>query len=265
VGTLQNLMGHWWQFGWLSLILLGMAAWRKKAPGVAGGAFALAAALRIFPAVLFLHPLLRWRSMPRRFWYGTVSVGFGALLIGAVTPLGWQGWSMFLRKMVSHANYIVFEPGNYGLRTVLFSALHWQDAVNNWHIFTQGEMMPFVLPSNEWTWIPVFFAAVLTILYASALPQNRFSVGLPLLLSALVVSPYYYLLFGLYFLEENRSRLIQSTLLVSLAFYVTQFALPPIWGYIVPQVILLGYVFWYLAVEQRGPDRFWDLSGPSKN
>lgn len=244
IGTTPQLMGHWFQYLWLVLCLISAVAWHKKWFAVAGAALALAAALRIFPAVFFVWPLLHWRKIPRRFWVAAIATGAAAVLVGSFTSLGWEAWPVFMEKMMIHSSHLAGEPGNFGLRNLITTAINPAAALATWKAFALGNVFgPAAESSPTWSWAMVAVAAALAALAAKKQPKMSFSSGLPLLFSGLVVSRYYYA--SLVFAFDGSSRKEAATLLaISLLFVVLLYWLHPVISYTVGQVALLIFLYW---------------------
>lgn len=243
MGTMPQLTGHWFQYVWLALALIGVALYQHR-PGISGAALAMATGLRVFPAVLFLWPLLHWKQTPKRFWGGAVTAGAGALLIGSFSSLGFAVWPEFLTKMIDHSGYIVHEPGNFGLRNLIYTLLDWQNSIPFWESFAGGEA---ILPDSYGVnplalWLPTAVLSGMAVYAAHKQKRPFFSAGLPVLFSSLVLSRYYYSIFGLTFLEANKKQ-ARRLLAVSLAFFVFTNFLHPLVGYLLGQIILFIVIF----------------------
>jgi hypothetical protein len=112
---------------WLFLSVLGICLLKRSRPGLAGVAVALAAASRLFPALLFAGPFL-WMLAHGRgaSWRGASAVRFlgsGALTLAAVTVLltasaeGREAFRGFVQNTVKHASTPL--TNHMGLRTLL--------------------------------------------------------------------------------------------------------------------------------------------------
>lgn len=245
VGTAPQLMGHWFQYVWLTLCIVSVGAWHKKWYALSGGALALAAALRIFPAVLFIWPVLHWRKVSRRFWSASIVIFGVTAVLGSFTSLGVGIWPKFIDKMIRHSNHIVIEPGNFGLRNMIAAANNPAGAMATWEAFALGKLSSASFPSPPaWAWLAVAIMAILAAIAAMKQKEMSFSSGLPFLFSGLVVSRYYYGgMIALVFDDATQEEAI-VLLTISLVFLVLLYWLHPVIGYTVGQFTLLCYVYW---------------------
>ena len=244
VGTAAQLMGHWFQYLWLVLCLVGAVSWHKKKWALSGSALALAAALRIFPAVLLIWPLLHWRRVDKRFWLAAIATGLTAMLAGSFTSLGWGIWSQFLNKMLLHSSHIVIELGNLGLRNTIAVAIDPAGSMATWEAFAMGEISIMGFPSPPaGAWVAVFIMTALATIAAAKQPKMSFGSGLPFLFSGLVVSSYYYGMVALSFDDASQEDAV-ILLTISLIFFVLMYWLHPVVSYSVGQFALFLYLYW---------------------
>ncbi len=244
VGTAPQLMGHWFQYLWLVLCLISLSGWHKKLYAVSGAALALAAALRIFPAVLFVWPLLHWRQVNRRFWLAAIATGLAAMLAGSFTSLGWSVWPQFIDKLLRHARHIVIEPGNLGLRNLIAGLNDPAGALATWRAFGLGDVGGVIFPyPPAWAWAAVAIMAALAAIAMTKKKRMHFGSGLPFLFFGMVVSRYYYGIIALSFDDADKGEVIML-LVISLIFIVLTYWLHPVIGYLVGQFALLVYLYW---------------------
>jgi len=123
--------GAFLRFGWLACLVAGVCLLKKERPFTGGFALAMAAALRIFPAVFFggiMMALLvaRYRGKPvrdhLRVFYGAAAAAAVVLLL-TLAVLGPSSWSAFLENTRKHATtpvgnlmglpvVVTFDPGS---------------------------------------------------------------------------------------------------------------------------------------------------------
>lgn len=244
-GTYPQLLGHWFQYPWLFFVLVALGTFWKH-PSISGGALLSAAVLRIFPGVLFLVPLLQWRTIDRRFWRGVGTAGaMWALLI---VPIGPVKWVQFIEKMAQHSAYIIGEPGNIGLRNLIYSLLDWPGAVANWGAFASGEAALAAVPN----WVAYATIAPALVMVGGsvyAIVRNakkrlilRFSDALPAIFGVLVLSRYYYAVNAIFALESEPED-TNTLLLISLLIFCLIYYVHPLVGYLVGQAALLLF-YW---------------------
>jgi hypothetical protein len=240
-GTLGQLMGHWLQYPWLVLLIVSWLAWGRGRAGLAGGAIALAAALRVFPVALFAWPLLNWRAIGWRFWAGAALAGLGALLLGSLTPAGLSIWPDFLGKMGTHSGYITIEPGNLGIRQQITVAVDPLAAIDEWYAFAQGDPPPDLAPP-AWVWLPAIALAGLGLAAIARRRQFHYGDGLLIIYPLLVLSRYYYAWLVLNVLEASDRENVSIFGLFLMAHALTYWG-HPLYAYTVLQYGLLVYVF----------------------
>jgi hypothetical protein len=248
-GTVGQLTGHWLQYPWLALLLVSWLAWGQGRRGLAGGAIALAAALRIFPAALFAWPLLNWRAVGWRFWAGAALAGLAAMLVGSLTPAGLSIWPEFLGKMGTHSGYITREPGNLGIRQQLTVAVDPLAAIDEWYSFAEGDPPPEIDPP-AWVWLPALALAGLGLAAIARRRQFRYGDGLLLIYPLLVLSRYYYTWLVLNVLEGSDRENV-SIFGLFLITHALTFWGHPLFAYTVIQYGLLVYVI-YKSVSVLG-------------
>jgi hypothetical protein len=245
-GTYPQLMGHWFQYVWLFLVLVAVSTYQNR-PALSGGALAMASWLRIFPGALFLTPLVKWRQTPKRFWEGGILASLIMLIFALPIDLFVRPGPVlleFLRKMRQHSAYILGEPGNIGLRNLVYTVVDWNGAVANWDAFARAEMDSIPIP--EWLWaawlIPVLINAGWIVYNTAKAKRPGFSAALPSIFVLLVLSRYYYAINVVYTLEHG-PRKSKPLLLISLALFVLTYFVHPLVGYLVAQVSLLLF-YW---------------------
>ncbi|MFP2923883.1 hypothetical protein ACLESO_01450 [Pyxidicoccus sp. 3LG] len=108
---------------WLFLSILGICLMKRSHPVLAGMAIALAAASRLFPAVLFAGPLLWMLARGRREPAAIRFLASGALTLGALVVLltstasGREEFHGFIQNTVKHAGTPL--TNHMGLKTLL--------------------------------------------------------------------------------------------------------------------------------------------------
>lgn len=242
IGNLPQLMGHWFQYVWLALLLLAMLAWHRRRWAAAGAFLALAAALRIFPGLLFTWPLLHWRRIPRRFWTGAAVAGITAVAAGSFTPMGLHVWPAFLAKMAQHSAFIVTEPGNMGLRNLVDTLVDSQGAIADWSAFAMGEIQPGGgQAAPGWAWLAVAVFGGLALVALARRPKMNWGDGLLLLFPTLVLSRYYYAIMVLNFDQADDNEAV-GLLLINLLCLVLMYWLHPLLAYQVGQFVIFLYL-----------------------
>lgn len=111
----DRLVGGFLQYDWFVAVAVGLAAVKRRAPGVAGVALAWAAVTRVFPLALVvavvapgLARAARARRAPDRFTRRfalafAVAAGVG-LAVGATTARGPGAWLEFEARILRHAD-----------------------------------------------------------------------------------------------------------------------------------------------------------------
>jgi len=243
IGTAAQLMGHWFQYLWLALLIVALVAWQRRKWATAGAAIALAAALRIFPGVLFVWPLLHPRQTPRRFWIGAMVAGGLAVAGGSFTPAGLSIWPDFLAKMSLHSAAIALEPGNMGIRNLAATIAQTPAALAVWDAFALGKIAPDLpAAAPAWTWIFTAVFGGLALVAIARRQSFQFGDGLMLIFPGLVLSRYYYAWLSLNIIEADANE-AAGLLLLNLVGVVAMYWLHPLVAYQVTQALLLVYLY----------------------
>jgi hypothetical protein len=101
IGTTDRLWGHYMQWLWIGLSLLGVALLQKRSSFAGGVLIGIASGLYIFPIGLSLFYIRRWKVLT------AVAVGLGAtLLFGMLNSRGFDGYIEFVENMSIHSSYI---------------------------------------------------------------------------------------------------------------------------------------------------------------
>ncbi len=102
-----RLLGGFFNYDWLAASALGLAAWRRGRPGLAGTALAWAAMTRVFPGLLALPALAAARRDPKARRFALVFCGLCALLFGAshLTGRGAATWPEWAEKISIHSEH----------------------------------------------------------------------------------------------------------------------------------------------------------------
>lgn len=248
-GTYGIMAGNLLQYIWLGAMLAGLACWHMDRRGAAGALLATAAALRIFPAFLFIWPLLYPRLAGRRFWGGAAAAGASWVVVGSLTSRGLAAWPAFVDKMAAHSAHIVIEPLNIGLRNLLAMLLN--PGMAERHLQFNRTGAGLVAPVYEqpfWIGLVVMALAVLALWQLVRSRRPRLDGGLALMFVAVVLSRYYYqALVAAVFDEEPAKR--RGLLLLALILAAGA-ASWPLYGYLVFQIALAAFLA-----------RFYGLSG----
>lgn len=145
-GTLDRLWGHFGQWWWLALVIVGVSLiHRHKSWG--GALVGLSASLMIFPMFLLVG-----RNRRTVLW-GVLGLGVG-LFIGLFNSRGLNGYIEFAQNMSIHSGFIRYEPFNIGLYNSLSMSLTPQDITQSWLLCFHGEecvsAYHFVSPVLPW-------------------------------------------------------------------------------------------------------------------
>lgn len=245
LGSASFVMGHWLQWLWLAALFVALAAWRRRRHGLAGAMIAIASIDRIFPAVLFLWPLLHRRKVGRRFWSAAIAVGMMGVVAGSSTPAGMGVWPEFVRKMASHSAAIAAEPGvNVGLRNMYTMLSNPDSAVDTFAAFAIGDVGSGVrTAAPAWTWLPVAVFVALAVYAIRRRAWLSFSDALLVIFPAMTLSHYYYAWLSLNALEADRNDATYLLLLNLVGIILAYFALDTLTAYGVVQIMILVYVY----------------------
>lgn len=154
VGTLGRLWGHFGQWWWLALLIIGWTLMhnRKNAGGLLVG---LSASLAIFPIFLMLG-----RNRREVLWS---SVGLLAgLIVGAFTSRGLAAYPEFIENMLLHSSVIRSEPYNIGLFNQL--ALFRANDLNDYFVCFRGGLCQETYHhiAFQWWWLLAGLPLLLT-------------------------------------------------------------------------------------------------------
>lgn len=145
-GTLDRLWGHFGQWWWLALVIVGISLiHRSKWWG--GALLGFSATLMVFPVFLLVG-----RNRKTLVW-GALGVAVG-LFIGLFNSRGIDAYIEFAQDMRHHSEFIRYEPFNVGLYNTLSMSLSSHDLMQDWLIcFHGGDCVPyydFVSPILPW-------------------------------------------------------------------------------------------------------------------
>ncbi len=245
VGSGAFLTGHWLQWLWVAALIIAMAAWKRGHHGLAGAMIAIASVDRIFPAVLFLWPLLNRRRVDRRFWFAAAWIGGLAVVAGSATPAGLAVWPEFIHKMSQHSAAIATEAGvNVGLRNLAWMVAYPREAFATLSAFAAGRIVPG-LPNTvpAWPWLPTAVFGGLGLITIRKRPTLSFGDGLLILFPTVVLSHYYYAWLGLNAAESDQSEAILLLLINLTTAIIAYYALDLLAAYSISQLLLLIYVY----------------------
>jgi hypothetical protein len=123
-GTIGRLTGHFGQWWWLALVIVGVALLEKR-KDVGGLLLGLSATLAIFPAFLLIG-----RSKRILAWSLVGLLVGGA--VGLFTSRGLSAYPEFIQNMMIHSPHIRYEPFNIGLFNTLSMAASPPETMNDW-------------------------------------------------------------------------------------------------------------------------------------
>ncbi len=203
--------GAFLRFPWLFALVAGVCCYRKGRHAGAGALAALAAMLRIFPAIFAVGlackaaaVLLRHRRLPRRtmrFFAAFAVTGLVLFGLTALLPRGWDHWGELRHNMSTHLENI--SPNVVGLTEIL--------------AFQRGGGP---VTAEEFATLKtrrqrIYAAQLLLVLAPLALLVARLSrrqsdlgamlLGLPLILAGLSLAAYYYIFLLLLILAFRKS------------------------------------------------------------
>lgn len=238
-GTFNQIMGHWWQYEWLGLTLIGLAAWKKGWPVPAGICLAVATAMRIFPGMILVPMLIDETKEGQKFWVTVAITGLVAIAVGCTTSHGLMAWPEFFDKMLIHSDYLQTEPMNVGLLNLLNTISNYQTSQTEFYIFHNGIGETIF----HYSAIPLCIGGVVAILVGFILSRRRcrpVETGLALTYAGLNLSRYYYQLIGLLLLDGGP--LMQTIVFsISLVYAITS-GFEPLIGNIILGVMLIVFM-----------------------
>ncbi|MCI0575723.1 MAG: hypothetical protein L0331_05885 [Chloroflexi bacterium] len=245
-GSIGVIFGNWLQWPWLALTLAGAALWHKRRWPAAGLALGLAAGLSVFPAFLLAWPLLNWRRVDRRFWFGLTLAALYTLVLGSLTSRGLAVWPEWIGKIVQQSLAITTEPLNIGLDNLLYGLANRQNAADYYQVFVTGQWAPIAQGYNV---TPLAVAVGLVLLVGSAhLARKRtpdLAVGLLPLFATVTLSRYYWLILVVVFLGNNQAA--KRWLLLVAAGGLVATAVAPLSGWLIGQGLLLVFLLRFYA------------------
>jgi hypothetical protein len=183
-GAFNRLWGHYGQWGWLALLIIGVAlihtrrAWGGALIGAAG-------ALMIFPVFLLIG-----RSRRIILWG---AAGLVLMLgVGLLNSRGLSGYIEFVDNMRLHSAYVRTEVYNVGLGNTAAMLLNPETVASYQQCFTLGDCVE----SYQYR-LPALWVLLVPLVAAS-------SYGL--IFGLLTLSRYYYLVLAVLPLEHSESR-----------------------------------------------------------
>jgi hypothetical protein len=185
-GTVGRLWGHFGQWWWMALVIVGVALLQKR-ENMGGLLLGLSVTLAIFPAFLLLgrsRRVLAWAVL-------------GLLIGGAVgllTSRGLSAYPEFIQNMMIHSPHIRYEPFNIGLFNTLSMATSPPETMNDWLVCFRGGRCE-VDYHFESPWLLWLLLLPLTL-------RSRLGA----MFGLLTLSRYYYQIMGIVALTENEHR-----------------------------------------------------------
>lgn len=244
-GTLTQIMGHWFQYEWLTFMLIGFCALKRNRPVVAGITLAAAAAMRIFPAAALGIMLFDTRREGQKFWSAASVTLVAMFLIGSTTPHGIDIWWEFTDKMLAHTQTLLIEPMNIGLTNTLNVINDVAAAAQIREFFNTGAgtpPAPYQPVVGTWVGLGVGLATALVLLLNK---RSVAEVVVAFVFMAVNLSRYYYQLLVLLLLEDEGHRTPILVMGLSL-FYTVTAGLWPMAGNALLCVVLYGGIGWGL-------------------
>lgn len=205
-GNFGRIGGNYFQYAWLPLVTLVVAAWRSEKWVVSGSALGAATILQVFPilfaapaAVIGLQSFVRGDDTWKRMVSFFVSLGVVVVLgfaVGSMTERGLGGWSLWFSKLDIHSSYLRGEVFNIGLPNLIAGALT-EDQTNN---DTNEEDIPHSLvrvdafnERPQYWWIGALCLLMLMALSTCLIPREQaLLLGFLPLYALVAISPYYY-------------------------------------------------------------------------
>jgi hypothetical protein len=195
----------WLQFPWLAALLVALAAWKKERFALAGLALAFAIGLRVFPAVLLVGLVFKWREVDRRFWAGLLSGLALALVVGMLTSRGPAAWLEWADKIALHSGRLVNLALNIGARNMFYTLLNPGQVMAFFEDFHTGQVRGNY-PLEGIAIVNAICGPLVFISTLIAAKKKTLSSGLSLVFSTLVLSSYYWLILVVPLVEDEKAR-----------------------------------------------------------
>lgn len=228
VGTLDGLHGHFLQWLWLVLVLVGTALLEQKRGPRGAALIGVAAGLAVFPVFLMLH-YWRWRAALLWFVAGLLL----ALGVGLLTDRGAAAYPEFLHNMSIHSAYLRSEQCcNYSAAATAARLVNSPDYLISCFSSRQPVCAPeyhHELPAWWVLAIPLLLGHPLSLMYA-----------------LITLSKYYWLIIAvlpLWERNENAVRIVLGINALMIAFWIADRA-----G-IMQHVLFMGF-FAYLSLRE---------------
>lgn len=264
-----SYLGRYWWIGgaflrldWLAAVIIGICLLERGRFAGAGAALAWAAALRLFPSVFLLGPLIalasqrRWGAI-RRLLLGATIAGTLALAAGSLAGRGPGVWLEFADEITRHsgtwltnnvglANVVLYGPADLRREFVDFDQpepwARWQERLDQ-RLDQRGGVI----------WLARAALLALFVLACRRVsPTTAAALGMTFIFTATLSTCYYWQMLALLVVLRS-ARVIHAVMLINLAMFGLHFASPAFeFRYGLFSWILLVFFAVLLVMLRRG-------------
>lgn len=253
IGTIGRLTGNFIQYGWLPVLMIGIAMYMKEKWGKSAFWLALSSLLQSFPYILIIAPGLKLLSTLKDaqkdqteqksftnffLYFGVWSVA--GIIVGGLSQRGIGAWVEWLTKIRAHSHYLIGEIFNIGLKNLIATVTTPLSAVTKAVSYSEEypNTLTRLLHFNSYAWI--WYLAMLGVAYVllvkvKSLPKREvLALGFIVMYVTLNLSPFYYVALVAIFLLFPLKIVAKSYSVVGslLGLLLLQYLIMPYNGYV---------------------------------